>query len=178
MNTGCIPTKALVRAAEVFHAARIATRFGARSASVEVDFPAVMARKDRLVSEVVERMERNLGRSAQIEIVRGPARFRSSTEIEAGARLVRAPKIIVAVGSGPRIPPISGLDQADYVTSDGIMELKERPRRFAVIGGGAVACEFAQMFARFGSEVTTMLVRGERLIPREDAEAAAVLAEV
>lgn len=177
MNTGCIPTKALVRAAEVFHAARIATRFGARSAAVDVDFAAVMARKDRLVRDVVERMERNLGRSAQMEIVRGAARFRSSTEIQIGDRVLTAPKMVVAVGSRPRIPPIPGLDGGRYVTSDGIMDLKELPGRFAVIGGGAVACEFAQMFARFGSQVT-MLVRGERLIPREDAESAAVLADV
>lgn len=177
MNTGCIPTKTLVRSAEIFHAARIATRFGARSASVEVDFPAVMARKDRVVGEVIGRMERGLRSNPRIEVVMGDARFRSATEIEVAGRVLRAPKMVIAAGSHPQVPPIPGLAEARYVTSNEIMDLKELPRRFAVLGGGAVACEFGQMFARFGSQVT-MLVRGPRLISREDPEAAAVLAEV
>ncbi len=175
MNTGCIPTKTLVRSAEVFHAARSAPKFGARSSHLEVDFPAVIDRKDRIVGEIVRRMEEGLRGNDQIEIVLGDARFRSATELEVGERTLRAPKMIIAAGSHPQVPSIPGLER--YVTSDHIMDVRELHRQLVVLGGGAVACEFAQMFRRFGSEVT-MLVRGPRLLSREDPEIAAVLAEV
>ncbi len=105
------------------------------------------------------------------------ARFRSATELEAAGRVLRAPKMVIAAGSHPQVPAIPGLDRGRYVTTDEIMQLSELPRRFVVFGGGAVACEFAQMFRRFGSEVT-MLVRGKRLIGREDPESGEVLATV
>jgi len=175
MNTGCIPTKTLVRSAEVFHAARTAPKYGARSSHVEIDFPAVIDRKDRIVGEVVRRMEAGLRANEQIELVLDDARFRSAHELEVGARVLRAPKMVIAAGSHPQIPKVPGLDR--YVTSDHIMDVRELPRRFVVLGGGAVACEFAQMFRRFGADVT-MLVRGPRLLSREDPETSAVLAEV
>lgn len=176
MNTGCIPTKTLVRSAEIIHAARTAERFGARVPTVEVDFAAIMARKDRIVGEIILRMETAVRSNPQMRVVMGDARFRSSTEVEADGEVLRAPKMLIAAGSHPIVPPIPGLEAARYVTSNEIVDLREFPRRLAVIGGGAVACEYAQIFRRFGSEVT-MLVRGDRLIRREDAEVAEVLAE-
>lgn len=175
MNTGCIPTKTLVRSAEIFHAARSAPKFGARASYLEVDFPTVIARKDRIVGTIVGRMESGLRGNDQLELVLGDARFRSATELEVGARVLRAPKMLIAAGSHPDVPAIPGLDR--YVTSDQIMDVRELPRRFIVLGGGAVACEFAQMFRRFGSEVT-MLVRGPRLLSKEDPDIGAVLADV
>lgn len=175
MNTGCIPTKTLVRSAEVFHAARSAPKFGARSSRLEIDFPAVIDRKDRIVAEIVGRMANGLRGNDRLELVLADARFRSATELEVGTRVLRAPKMIIAAGSHPQVPAIPGLDR--YVTSDQIMDVRELPRRLVVLGGGAVACEFAQLFRRFGSEVT-MLVRGPRLLSREDPEIGAVLAEV
>ncbi len=177
MNTGCIPTKALVRSAEIIHTARSASRYGAHVPTVEVDFAAIMARKDRIVGEIIRRMEAGMRWNERMEVVMGNARFRSPTEIEVDGRALRAPKMIVATGSRPIVPTIPGLDGARYVTSNEIVGLPELPRRMVVLGGGAVACEYGQMFRRFGAEVT-MLVRGPRLISREDHESAAVLAEV
>ncbi len=177
MNTGCIPTKALVRSAEIIHAARSASKFGARVPTVEVDFAAIMARKNRIVGEIIRRMEAGLRGNERMEVVMGDARFRSPAELEVEGRVLGAPKMVVATGSGPIVPSLPGLDGARYVTSNEIVDLPELPRRLVVLGGGAVACEYGQMFRRFGAEVT-MLVRGPRLISREDHESAAVLAEV
>lgn len=177
MNTGCIPTKTLVRSAEIIHHARIAHRFGARVPAVEVDFRAVMARKDRIVGEIIRRMEAAMRGNERLMIAMGDARFRSSTELAVGDRVLRAPKMVITVGSHPIVPAVPGLAGARYITSNEIVNLPELPRRFVVLGGGAVACEYAQILRRFGADVT-MLVRGERLIRREDAESAAILAEV
>ncbi len=176
MNTGCIPTKTLVRSAEIIHTARNAHKFGARVPRVEVDFPAIMARRDRIVGEIIRRMEAGLRSDERMRVFMGNARFRSSTELEVDGAVLRAPKMVVAAGSHPIVPPIPGLAHGRYVTSNEIMRLRELPRRFLVVGGGAVACEYAQIFRRFGSAVT-MLVRGDRLIRREDAEVAEALAE-
>ena len=177
MNTGCIPTKTLVRSAEVAHLVRSAERFGVTARDVGVDFPAVITRKNRIVGKILERMGEGLASNQSVTLVRGHARFRSPQEIEVDGRLLSAPQIVIATGSRPAVPPIKGLDQTPFLTSDSIMDLSELPGRLVVMGAGAVGLEFAQMFARFGSRVTVFEML-DRILPGEDAEITSLLLDV
>jgi len=175
MNTGCIPTKALVRSAEIAHLARHADRFGVRpNGGIEVDLSAVMDRKERIVGTIIERMERGIRANERVSVLRGAARFTAPTELLVGEMPILAKRVIVASGSRPSAPPIRGLADAGYVTSDEIVSLRRLPSRLVVIGGGALGLEFAQMFGRFGSRVT-VLERLAQLLPAEDAEIAEVV---
>ncbi len=175
MNTGCIPTKALVRSAEIAHLVRRSERFGIhRNDGFEVDLAAVMDRKDRLVDAIVERMASGLRANERLRILRGAARFRSPSELLVDDMPIAATRVIIASGSRPTAPPIPGLTGSGYITSDEILSLRCLPSRLVVIGGGALGLEFAQMFARFGSRVT-VLERLPQLLPAEDLEIAEVV---
>lgn len=175
MNTGCIPTKALVRSAEIAHLVRRSEQFGVRrNDGFEVDLSAVMDRKERIVGTIIERMERGINANERVTVLRGAARFTAPTELLVGDIPVSAKRVIVATGSRPSAPPIPGLAEAGYITSDEIVYLRRLPSRLVVIGGGALGLEFAQMFARFGSRVT-VLERLPQLLPAEDAEIADVV---
>lgn len=176
MNTGCIPTKALVRSAEIAHLVRHSGQFGVHSNNgFEVDLAAVMDRKERLVGTIVERMEVGLRGNERIRVKRGAARFDAPDELRVDGVPVRARRTVLATGSRPSVPPIEGLTKAAYLTSDEIVSLCRLPSRLVVIGGGALALEFAQMFARFGSRVT-VLEKLTRLLPAEDPEVSEAVA--
>jgi pyruvate/2-oxoglutarate dehydrogenase complex dihydrolipoamide dehydrogenase (E3) component/uncharacterized membrane protein YdjX (TVP38/TMEM64 family) len=174
LNTGCVPSKALIRTARVAQYARRADEFGLAGMSVEVDFRRVMERVQDIVKTIephdsVERFT-ELG----VNCVQGDARIVSPWEVEVNGKTLSARHIIVATGARPRIPPIAGLDSLDYLTSDTLWDIREQPRRLLVLGGGPIGCELAQAFAGLGSEVT-VLTRGSRLLPREDAEVGELL---
>ena len=176
LNAGCDPTKTLVRSAEVLHLARTAGRFGISVEGVVADWPAVRAR----VTGVIDAIrggdgDRNV-RDAGIDLVKAPARFRTPHEVEADGRLLRAEKIVVAVGARPTVPEVPGLREAGFVTNVEAVDLPELPRRLAILGGGVVAVEFAQIFARFGVEVA-LISRGP-LLRGEEPELVLALAEV
>ena len=175
MNTGCIPTKALVRSAEIAHLVRNAERFGVfPHDGFEVDLAAIMDRKERIVGTIVERMEKGLRSNPRLAIVRGAARFVAPTELVVDEMPLKAKRVLIATGSRPSAPPIPGLKEAGYVTSEDIVSLRRKPSRLVVIGGGAVGLEFAQMFARFGSRVT-VLERLPHLLPGDDEDISAVV---
>ncbi len=177
MNTGCIPTKALVRSAEIAHLARHAKRFGVFPHNgFEVDLAAVMDRKERIVGTIVERMEQGLRANPRIAVVRGAARFVTPTELDVDGMPIEAKRVLIATGSRPSVPPIPGLGEVGYLTSDDIVSLRRKPSRLVVIGGGAVGLEFAQMFARFGSRVT-VLERLPHLLPGEDEDISRIVEE-
>jgi dihydrolipoamide dehydrogenase len=169
LNTGCVPSKALIRSAKMLSYARRAKDFGFRQTTVEFDFAEVMERVQRVVKQVaphdsVERYE-GLG----VEVLQAEARLVSPYEIEVAGRTISARNIIVATGARPAVPPIPGLEEVGYLTSDTVWTLREQPRRLVVLGGGPIGCELAQSFQRLGCEVF-LLQRGERILPREDAE--------
>jgi pyruvate/2-oxoglutarate dehydrogenase complex dihydrolipoamide dehydrogenase (E3) component len=169
LNAGCDPTKTMVRSAEVLHLARQANRFGIEVEGARGDWPAVMAR----VAEVVDTIrggdgDRNI-RNAGIALYKSTARFRSAHEIEVAGEIIRADKVIVAAGAEIVVPPIAGLRETGYITNVEAVALPELPRSLAIIGGGVIAVEFAQIFARFGVEVTIFSGR-ERILAREDEE--------
>jgi pyruvate/2-oxoglutarate dehydrogenase complex dihydrolipoamide dehydrogenase (E3) component/uncharacterized membrane protein YdjX (TVP38/TMEM64 family) len=169
LNTGCVPSKALIRSARIADYGRRAGDFGLVTGAVEVDFPRVMERVQSVVKAIephdsVERFT-ELG----VDCVQGEARIVSPWEVEVnGGRLV-ARNIIIASGARPRIPDIPGLQEIDYLTSDSVWELREAPGRLLVLGAGPIGCELAQALARLGCEVTLATHAG-RVLPREDPE--------
>jgi pyruvate/2-oxoglutarate dehydrogenase complex dihydrolipoamide dehydrogenase (E3) component/uncharacterized membrane protein YdjX (TVP38/TMEM64 family) len=172
LNTGCVPSKALIRSARLVAEAREAGRYGLRDTELEFDFATVMERVQRVIRKIephdsIERYT-NLG----VEVIEAEARLVSPWEVEAGGRRLSARSIVIATGARPLVPPIPGLEQVDYLTSDTLWDLRELPGRLVVLGGGPIGAELAQCFARLGSEVT-IVEMAPRLLPREDADAAA-----
>ncbi len=172
LNTGCVPSKALIRAAKTAHDMRHAERLGIRSVEPEVDFGAVMNHVNQAIKAIepndsVERYT-DLG----VNVIKGEAAIRSPWEVEVNGEVLTTKHIILATGARPFVPPIKGLDQVDYLTSDTLWELKEQPKRLVVLGGGPIGSELTQAFARLGSQVTQVEM-GERILPREDEEVSA-----
>jgi pyruvate/2-oxoglutarate dehydrogenase complex dihydrolipoamide dehydrogenase (E3) component len=170
VNVGCTPTKTMVASARAAHVARGAIRLGVHTGDVAVDLAAVVDRKDAIVQQSRAGVGRRLERAGdKLNLVRGRARFVSEREIEVGGERHGAEIVIVNVGARPRVPYIKGLDDVGWLDSSGIMDVRELPTHLVVVGGGYIACEFGQMFRRFGANVTIMQ-RAERLLRREDRE--------
>jgi pyruvate/2-oxoglutarate dehydrogenase complex dihydrolipoamide dehydrogenase (E3) component len=176
LNTGCVPSKALIRSAKFLsHAAR-APEFGMQRAQVDFDFAQIMERVQRVIHSVephdsVERYTK-LG----VECIQGTASIVDPWTIDVGGRQLTARAMVIAAGARPFVPPIPGIEETGYYTSDTIWNLRERPRRMVVLGGGPIGCELAQCFARLGSEVTQVEAL-PRIMIREDEEIAAMVAE-
>jgi pyruvate/2-oxoglutarate dehydrogenase complex dihydrolipoamide dehydrogenase (E3) component len=178
VNTGCIPTKTMVASAYAAHLARRAAEYGVTIAGgVGVDMKAVKARKDRVSGTSRRGIESWLGNLKGCTVYRGHARFRSPREVAVGDQVLAAERIFINVGGRASVPPMPGLDQVDYLTNSSMMEVDFVPRHLVVIGGSYVGLEFAQMYRRFGSEVTVVEM-APRLIAREDADVSAAVADI
>ena len=175
LNTGCVPSKALIRSARLVAEARHAERFGLDRATVEFDFGRVMERVQAVVRRIEphDSVERYTGLG--VDVIQGEGRLVSPWEIEVDGRRLSARNIVIATGARPLVPDLPGLEAVDYLTSDTVWGLRELPRRLVVLGGGPIGVELAQCFARFGSEVTVVEM-APRLLPREDEDVAGVLA--
>lgn len=154
LNTGCVPSKALIRSSRIMSYINRSGEFGITGDGAQVDFPAVMQRVQNVISKIephdsVERYS-ELG----VDCVAGDARITSPWTVEVNGETIRTRSIIIATGGKPAVPPIPGLDKIDYLTSDNVWELEELPQRLLVLGGGAIGCELAQAFRRLGSDVT------------------------
>jgi pyruvate/2-oxoglutarate dehydrogenase complex dihydrolipoamide dehydrogenase (E3) component len=174
VNVGCTPTKTMVASARAAHVARTAGRLGVRVGEVTVDFPAVVARKDRIVAEWRSGVESGL---SKVRVVRAQARFVAPGVVEAGGERFRGVTTVVNVGCRPVVPKVPGLDGVPFLTNRTVMELKQLPSHLVVMGGGYIGCEFAQMFRRFGAQVT-IVDRGEHLLSREDPEVSVEIEKV
>jgi len=174
LNTGCVPSKALIRSAGVAATARRAPEFGLAPMAVEVDFPAVMERVQAIIKTIEPHDSAERFTSLGVDCVRGNARVRSPWEVEVDGEILTTGAVVIASGARPRVPEIPGLDALDYLTSDTVWDLENLPGRLLVLGAGPVGCELAQAFARLGSQVT-LATRADRLLPREDPEASALL---
>ncbi|ANH68266.1 FAD-containing oxidoreductase [Mitsuaria sp. 7] len=175
VNTGCIPTKAMVASAHAAWVVREAARWGVRvPAQVGVDLPAVVARKERISGQSRENVEKWLRGMPHVELIMGHARFEDPHTVSVGGRRLRAERFFINVGGRPAQPGVEGLDSVPWLTNASIMKLEELPRHLVVVGGSYIGLEFAQMFRRFGSEVT-VVQRGPRLVPREDADVSEAL---
>jgi pyruvate/2-oxoglutarate dehydrogenase complex dihydrolipoamide dehydrogenase (E3) component len=177
VNTGCTPTKAMVASAHAAHLARRGADFGFQTSPVTVDLRAVKARKDAIVANSRNSVEKWLRTTKNVSVFTGTAAFASPTTMRVGDDLLEAPKIFLNVGARPTVPNMPGVDAVPFLTSTTILDLEELPQHLIVIGGGYVGLEFAQMFRRFGSQVT-IVDRKPRLAPHEDEDASAVIREI
>lgn len=175
LNFGCVPSKAVIRAARAWHdARRSAAEFGGPPATGDGDFGAVMARLRRLRADIshVDGVERFA--SLGIDVLLGDAAFTAPDVVQVGGHALRFRRAIIATGARAARPPIPGLADTPYDTNESIFSLTERPQRLVIIGGGPIGAELAQSFARFGSEVT-IVHSDAHVLPREDRDAAAVV---
>ena len=174
LNTGCVPSKALIRSARMLSYARRAQEFGFRKTEVEFDFAEVMERVQRVVRAVAphDSEERYFGLG--VDVLRGEARVTSPYTVEIDGRVLTTRNIVIATGARPFVPPIQGLNRIGYLTSDNLWNLRELPQRLVVLGGGPIGCEMTQAFARFGSAVTQVEM-APRILGREDEEISALI---
>lgn len=170
VNDGCIPTKTLVASARVAHLARRAADYGVvLDGPVRVDLAAVKARKDAVVQASVGSLTNWLGGMERLTLIWGEARFEGPHEVSVGGERLTAPRIFINAGGRPVVPDWPGLDQVPYLTNTSMMGLDRLPEHLIVVGGSYIGLEFAQMYRRFGSEVT-VVEYADRLIAREDPE--------
>ena len=180
LNTGCVPSKALIKSARLMSQIGRAQDYGLKDAAASVDFAAVMERVRRVIAEIAphDSVERYAGLG--VESVKGDARIVSPYAVEVmlddgSTRTLSTRSIVIAAGARPFMPPIPGLNQVGCLTSDTLWELRTLPRRLLVLGGGPIGCELAQAFARLGSQVTQVEM-AERLMVREDADVSELVA--
>jgi len=175
VNTGCIPTKALVASAHVARQARRAAEYGIDiRGTVGVDFAALMARKNRISGNSSTSVEKWVRGLAGTTVIQGHAHFESATQLRVGDRDLHSERVFINVGGRAQLPPLEGIADVPVLTNSSILQLQALPEHLVVVGGSYVGLEFAQMFRRFGSRVT-VLQRGAQLVPREDADVAAAL---
>ncbi|WP_300453628.1 FAD-dependent oxidoreductase [Accumulibacter sp.] len=174
LNTGCVPSKALIRSAKLLSQLRRSAEFGIRSARAEFDFAEVMERVQRIIKAVEPHDSAERYAALGVEVIAGSARIVSPWEVEvirqSGEKeRISTRSIVIATGARPFVPPIPGIEEVGYLTSDNVWELRELPRRLLVLGGGPIGCELTQTFARFGSAVT-QVEAAPRLMMREDPD--------
>jgi pyruvate/2-oxoglutarate dehydrogenase complex dihydrolipoamide dehydrogenase (E3) component len=178
INTGCTPTKTLVASAYAAHLARRAADYGVIiPGAIRVDMKAVKARKDAVVGTSRSGIERSLKALEGCTVYEGHARFVGPTEVGVGDEVLRADKIFINVGGRASVPPISGLEQAPYLTNSSMMDVDFLPPHLLVLGGSYIGLEFAQAYRRFGSEVTVVEL-APRLIAREDEDVSRAIADI
>ena len=173
LNTGCVPSKALLRSAKFLAQARRATELGIKAVQVDVSFRDLMNRVQRVIKTVEPHDSVERYTELGVDCVQGEARITSPWTVEIttpdGIRTLSARSLVIAAGARPFVPPIPGLEDVGYLTSDTVWGLQERPQRLVVLGGGPIGCELAQAFARIGSRVTQVEML-PRLMVREDPE--------
>ncbi len=169
VNTGCMPTKALVASAYAAHLARRGADFGVLTGEVRIDMPKVAARAHQVTMNARNGVETWLRGMDKVTVIEGHARFEDAHTVRVGDQVLTAPKIFLNVGGRADVPPIPGLNDGPYLTNSSIVALDRVPEHLVVLGGSYIGLEFAQMYRRFGAQVT-VIEKGERLIAREDAE--------
>lgn len=174
LNTGCVPSKAILRSAKIANYMNRAEEFGFESVPVKPVFAKVMQRVHKVIETIEphDSVERFTGLG--VECVMGEAEIIDKHTVKVGDRSITTKSIIIAAGARPFVPPIPGLAEVGYLTSDNIWELQEQPKRLVVLGGGPIGCELSQAFAKLGSEVTIVEMM-DQLMGREDADVADVI---
>ncbi|NKI35512.1 FAD-dependent oxidoreductase [Wenzhouxiangella sp. XN79A] len=178
LNTGCVPSKALLRTARLVQEARDSRDYGIRSMTAEFDWQEVMQRVHSVIETIEPHDSPERYRGLGVDVMLAEGRLISPWAVEVtdeeGTRTITARSIVLATGAEPLVPPIDGLDQVPSCTSDTLWDLDTQPERLLVLGGGPIGCELGQAFARLGSKVT-IVEMGERLLQKEDVEASRAL---
>jgi len=174
LNTGCVPSKALIRSARFAHDHRRGSRLGFRNTEPDIDFAAVMERVQRIIREIEphDSIERYEGLGVDVET--GFGEVVSPWEVRVNGKLITTRNIIIATGAEPFVPPIRNIETVDYLTSDNLWEERELPGRTVVLGGGPIGTELTQALSRLGAEVTQVELL-PNILPREDEEFSAMV---
>ncbi len=167
LNTGCVPSKALLRSAKIFSYARRAQEFGFRDMNIQFDFAQVMERVQSIIQTIAPHDSIERYTQLGVDCIQGTAKIIAPHEVEVSGKILTARSIIIATGARPLIPKIPGLDKIEYLTSDTVWDLRVRPGKLLVLGGGPIGAEMAQAFSRLGSQVT-LIEMGPDLLARED----------
>ncbi|MCW9025111.1 MAG: dihydrolipoyl dehydrogenase [Gammaproteobacteria bacterium] len=176
LNTGCVPSKTLIHSARYLAQSKNVEKLGFKSADIKFDFADVMQHVKSAIAQVAphDSVERYM--DLGVNVIQGEARITSPFEVQVNDKTLTTKNIVIATGARPFVPKIPGIDEIDYLTSDTIWNLNVLPKKLLVLGAGPIGCELAQSFARFGSQVT-MVQRGARIMPREDADVSEILSE-
>jgi pyruvate/2-oxoglutarate dehydrogenase complex dihydrolipoamide dehydrogenase (E3) component len=178
VNTGCMPTKAMVASAYAAHLARRANDYGVvTNGSIDVDMKRVQARAAKVTLDARGNVERWLRSMQGCTVIEGQASFEGSKTVRVGEQLLTAPRIFINVGGRARVPDMPGVKNVPYLTNTTMLQVDFTPRHLVVVGGSYIGLEFAQMFRRFGSRVT-IVEQGERLIAREDEDVSRGIADI
>ncbi|MDM8551869.1 dihydrolipoyl dehydrogenase [Desulfobacterales bacterium HSG2] len=174
LNTGCVPSKALLRSAKIMSYIRRAGDFGLKRGEIEFDFAEVMERVQKIIKKIEPHDSAERYTQLGVDCIQGEARITSPYTVEVGGRTVSTRSIVIATGARPFVPPIPGLDKIRYLTSDNVWDLRELPERLAVLGGGPIGCELTQAFTRLGSHVTQVEMMPQ-IMGREDKAVAELI---
>ncbi|CAA9891222.1 Pyridine nucleotide-disulfide oxidoreductase [Candidatus Methylobacter favarea] len=180
LNTGCVPSKALIRSTRLLTDTARSAEFGIKSIQAEFDFADIMERVQKVIKTVAPHDSKERYTQLGVEVIEGAARIISPWQVEVttagGKQTITTRAIVIAAGSRPLVPPIPGLENIDYLTSDTIWALRNKPGRMIILGGGPIGCELAQAFARLGVQIT-QIEMAARLLMREDEEISDRVAE-
>jgi len=173
LNTGCVPSKALIRSTRLLAQLSRSAEFGIKNIKAEFKFADIMERVQRIVNTIAPHDSIERYSQLGVDVIEGKARIISPWEVEVtsttGTRTITTLAIVIAAGARPLVPPIPGLENIDYLTSDNVWNLREQPKRMLVLGGGPIGCELAQCFSRLGVQVIQVEMTS-RLLIREDSD--------
>lgn len=169
LNTGCVPSKALIRSSKVIHYRDRAQDFGLESIDVKFDFAKIMERIQNVIKKIEphDSVERYTGLG--VDCITGAAKILSPWEIEVNGKVLTTKNITIATGASPFVPPIKGVEAIDYLTSENLWDIREQPKKLVVLGGGPIGLEIAQSFQRLGTEVT-LVEMADRIMAKEDED--------
>ncbi len=176
LNTGCVPSKALIRSAKFLSHVKRAKEFGIKSATVDFEFADIMERVQTIIRKVEPHDSIERYTELGVDCVQGEARITSPYTVEVNGQTLTTRNIVIGTGGSPFVPAIEGIEKVGYFTSDSIWDLRKLPERLLVLGGGPIGCELAQAFARIGSRVT-QVQRASRILIREDTEISEMVME-
>ncbi len=174
LNTGCVPSKALIRSGRAAHDIREAAQFGIHSEIQEIDFAAAMGRMRQVRAHISHHDSFERFKNLGIDVYMGSAQFINDRQIQVGDQILDFKKAVIATGARARVPDLPGLQDVGYLTNENVFNLTELPKRLVCIGGGPIGCELAQAFHRLGAKVT-LIHNSDHLLNREDPDAAAIV---
>lgn len=170
LNTGCVPSKALIKSASVVHQTKHAKDYGIKSVEIDFDFKDIMSRIKNVIAKIEPHDSVERYTSLGVDCIQGHAKIISPWEIEVNGKVITTKNITIATGASPFIPPIEGIESSEYLTSNTLWNLEELPKRFVVLGGGPIGLEIAQSFSRLGSKVSIVEML-PRVMIKEDQDA-------
>ena len=174
LNTGCVPSKALIKSAKVAHLLKRSAEFGIKTDKQEIDFSIVMNRIQKIIKEIEPHDSIDRYNKLGVECLRGNAFINSPNEVEVNGQIFTTKNIVIATGASPVVPNLPNLLEVDYLTSENLWYMKELPKRLIVLGGGPIGCEISQSFARLGSSVT-QIEMSEFILNGEDVDVSAFI---